>query len=118
MRSFQVLLAGSNPATRLISSFYLISMLFKSFCYFFNKQKITAACSGSSYAQQGIKSAHTFRAPLFYVIKPKSSMRCKDSKRKEKSCYLFFCMRSFYLFLRTGHKLIQIFFLVPLFFTF
>ena len=28
MRSFQVLLAGSNPATRLISSFYLIPNAF------------------------------------------------------------------------------------------
>ena len=76
MRSFQVLLAGSNPATRLIFSFYLIPMLFKYSWYFFFKQKRTAACSGPSMLSQAehtslkysiLKEAYAFK--FFYFNK-------------------------------------------------
>ena len=52
MRSFQVLLAGSNPATRLISSFYLMAFFFISLCY--NKQnKILSKCAPDLLSLQG-----------------------------------------------------------------
>ena len=79
MRSFQVLLAGSNPATRLISSFCSDPSM--------PSQAEQTSCEAYAFKffdfnKQGIKAAQTFRAALFYVIKPKSSIRYKDSKGK------------------------------------
>ena len=97
MRSFQVLLAGSNPATRLISSFYLIPNAF--------------LCEEGTQASKVVQSTYLFFV-LFVLRRRDTKQGTQASKEKQKyaklvflsshrrdtkSCYFFFCMLVFFL---------------------